>query len=83
MATTEPPAGDGIAALAGPERGAQAARVLRAALDTAGFGRLARLVTAEDSAGSGSGMVGMAAMRPHEARELAALVDRAQQAIGR
>jgi len=82
MTTTSPStAQGGLTALADRQRADEAARVLQAALATAGFNRLARLVIADPACASPT-TVDMAPMYPEEAHELAALVDRAHQAIG-
>jgi hypothetical protein len=80
MASTGPSAQSGITAIASRQRADEAARVLPAALTTAGLQRLARLVIA-DPACTSSPTIDIA-MRPDEARELAALVDRAHHALG-
>lgn len=66
----------GLAALATRQRTEEAARVLANALVEAGFPGLARLVVTEPAT-EGPATVTLLPMRPDEARQLAALIDRA------
>jgi hypothetical protein len=66
----------GVAALATRQRTEEAARVLANALTEAGFPGLARLVVTEPVT-EGRATVTLLPMRPDEARQLAALIDRA------
>jgi hypothetical protein len=68
-----------VHALADAYQTHEAARVLKAALEAAGLPRIARLVT--DAPGSGPHGVQLLPMRPDEARELAAFVDRSRLAL--
>jgi hypothetical protein len=60
----------------------EAARILQAALTAAGLPQIARLVIT-DAPGSGPHCVQLLPLRPDEARDLAAFVDRSRLALHR